>query len=327
MLVLLSGAESPDVGESGRQDSSLLRLTKKFMELPSSSTDPGVLNLNEAADALGVQKRRLYDITNVLEGIDMIEKMGKNSIRWKNHCDVEYTSEQQRLKDEIKELETTEEKLDSLISDISKTLKWSQQDPTDMMYGYVMYSDLHEIDQFVDQTLIAVKAPIEETSSSVIEVSDPRETGKFEMVIRNDNGEELKAFLCPDKSIVAEEFNKNEACVQKTCAEPSKPIDRLPSDLRGEMELFDAGDTSTMLADVMLGVIDFDRNVSMSRYTSPLKMAVNDHVQSGVSSNEISIRPTTSFVSLDPVPEQDYNLTLSSHDTLFSLFSDDFSNA
>lgn len=93
------------------------------------------------------------------------------------------------------------------------------------------------------------------------------------------------------------------------------------------MELFDAGDTSTMLADVMLGVIDFDRNVSMSRYTSPLKMAVNDHVQSGVSSNEISIRPTTSFVSLDPVPEQDYNLTLSSHDTLFSLFSDDFSNA
>lgn len=42
-----------------------------------------VLNLNEAAERLGVQKRRLYDITNVLEGIDMIEKMGKNSIRWK----------------------------------------------------------------------------------------------------------------------------------------------------------------------------------------------------------------------------------------------------
>jgi transcription factor E2F3 len=32
---------------------------------------------------LGVQKRRLYDITNVLEGIEMIEKMGKNSIRFK----------------------------------------------------------------------------------------------------------------------------------------------------------------------------------------------------------------------------------------------------
>lgn len=28
------------------------------------------------------------------------------------------------------------------------------------------------------------------------------------MVIRNDNGEELKAFLCPDKSTIAEELNK-----------------------------------------------------------------------------------------------------------------------
>lgn len=31
----------------------------------------------------GVPKRRLYDITNVLEGVDLIEKVGKNSIRWR----------------------------------------------------------------------------------------------------------------------------------------------------------------------------------------------------------------------------------------------------
>ena len=41
------------------------------------------LNLNDAANMLGVQKRRLYDITNVLEGISLIEKTGKNSIRWR----------------------------------------------------------------------------------------------------------------------------------------------------------------------------------------------------------------------------------------------------
>lgn len=29
------------------------------------------------------QKRRVYDITNVLEGIGLIEKYSKNSIRWK----------------------------------------------------------------------------------------------------------------------------------------------------------------------------------------------------------------------------------------------------
>ena len=30
-----------------------------------------------------VQKRRIYDITNVLEGIGLIEKKLKNRIRWK----------------------------------------------------------------------------------------------------------------------------------------------------------------------------------------------------------------------------------------------------
>ena len=29
------------------------------------------------------QKRRIYDITNVLEGIGLIEKETKNTIRWK----------------------------------------------------------------------------------------------------------------------------------------------------------------------------------------------------------------------------------------------------
>lgn len=38
----------------------------------------------QAADTLAVrQKRRIYDITNVLEGIGLIEKKSKNSIQWK----------------------------------------------------------------------------------------------------------------------------------------------------------------------------------------------------------------------------------------------------
>ena len=38
----------------------------------------------QAAESLNVkQKRRIYDITNVLEGIGLIEKKSKNSIQWK----------------------------------------------------------------------------------------------------------------------------------------------------------------------------------------------------------------------------------------------------
>lgn len=40
--------------------------------------------VTQAADTLAVrQKRRIYDITNVLEGIGLIEKKSKNSIQWK----------------------------------------------------------------------------------------------------------------------------------------------------------------------------------------------------------------------------------------------------
>nr|GMD71365.1 transcription factor E2FB-like [Ipomoea batatas] len=65
-----------------RYDSSLGLLTKKFINLIKHSED-GILDLNNAADTLEVQKRRIYDITNVLEGIGLIEKKLKNRIQWK----------------------------------------------------------------------------------------------------------------------------------------------------------------------------------------------------------------------------------------------------
>lgn len=38
----------------------------------------------QAADSLAVkQKRRIYDITNVLEGVGLIEKKNKNIIQWR----------------------------------------------------------------------------------------------------------------------------------------------------------------------------------------------------------------------------------------------------
>ncbi|KAI9257580.1 E2F/DP family winged-helix DNA-binding domain-containing protein [Helicostylum pulchrum] len=62
-------------------DSSLGLLTKKFIALLRSSAH-GDLDLNRAATQLKVQKRRIYDITNVLEGIRLIEKNSKNHVRW-----------------------------------------------------------------------------------------------------------------------------------------------------------------------------------------------------------------------------------------------------
>ena len=68
--------------EKTRYDTSLGILTKKFVGLLRGTPD-GVLDLNGAADLLEVQKRRIYDITNVLEGIGLIEKKAKNNIQWR----------------------------------------------------------------------------------------------------------------------------------------------------------------------------------------------------------------------------------------------------
>lgn len=71
------GKKSP----GNRFDCSLGLLARRFSTLIQESTD-GVIDLNKAADQLGVQKRRIYDITNVLEGIGLIRKDKKNNIRW-----------------------------------------------------------------------------------------------------------------------------------------------------------------------------------------------------------------------------------------------------
>ena len=62
-----------------KANSSLGLLTKKFMAL-LRATSNDALDLNEAALALHVQKRRIYDITNVLEGIGLVTKISKNKV-------------------------------------------------------------------------------------------------------------------------------------------------------------------------------------------------------------------------------------------------------
>jgi hypothetical protein len=68
-------------GRRGRKENGLEKLTKTFINLLCESPNQ-TLDLNKAVKQLEVQKRRIYDITNVLEGIGLIIKLRKNNIRW-----------------------------------------------------------------------------------------------------------------------------------------------------------------------------------------------------------------------------------------------------
>lgn len=73
------GAPAPAAPASCRYDSSLGLLTRKFIAMLNAAPE-GRLDLNRAVEGLGVQKRRIYDITNVLEGIGIIVKTCKNTV-------------------------------------------------------------------------------------------------------------------------------------------------------------------------------------------------------------------------------------------------------
>ncbi|EFO23475.2 hypothetical protein LOAG_05011 [Loa loa] len=311
-----------------RVDNSLLVLTKKFMQLQPQANEDGLLNLNEAAMRLGVQKRRLYDITNVLEGIDMIEKMGKNSIRWKSNDEIGSRGiEAQRLKEEIKSLDKYEQSLDELITSIENALKLAKEDPTDRVYSYVKYADLRMLPGMSDQTLIAIKAPKDSYSS--IDVTDPVETGKFEIMIKNSQKEPLEAYLCPHLSPKNEQFEKEEsrdAMVhedQRSWSEQSTNdvFQEITGDAQQQVPI--PGPSNDNNANILSVNALSTFYAPPNLHTSPLKMVVEGPSQQAVSSSNTEDTAANSYalLSLDPVDESEpYMYSIGEQESIQTLY-------
>ncbi|NXL33887.1 E2F6 factor, partial [Glaucidium brasilianum] len=184
-----------------RFDASLVYLTRKFMDLVKTAPD-GVLDLNEVATALGVRKRRVYDITNVLDGINLIQKRSKNLIQWVgSNFDqvVGKTPQQQSLRDELSDLSAMEEALDELIKDCAHQLFELTDDKENAKYpfnscitltSYVTYQDIRNIQAFQEQIVIAIKAP-EETK---LEIPIPKENC-IEVHVKSTKGP-IDVYLC-----------------------------------------------------------------------------------------------------------------------------------
>ncbi|XP_031362630.2 transcription factor E2F2 [Lonchura striata] len=182
-------------GEKTRYDTSLGLLTKKFIRLLNESPD-GVVDLNQAAEVLEVQKRRIYDITNVLEGIQLIRKKSKNHIQWMGTGifeDVATVVKQQVLRGELAELARTERMLDQLMQDCALQIQQLADNETNQRLAYVTYQDLRAISSFQEQTVIAVKAPPE----TQLEVPDFSQEN-FQLYLKSTNGP-IEVYLCPEE--------------------------------------------------------------------------------------------------------------------------------
>ncbi|NXG95374.1 E2F5 factor, partial [Loxia leucoptera] len=127
-----------------------------------------------AADTLAVrQKRRIYDITNVLEGIDLIEKKSKNSIQWKGvgaGCNTKEVIDRLRyLEAEIEDLELKEKELDQQKLWLQQSIKNVMDDSTNHQYPFKLIVCTLELELkqqlkyicncFNGDTLLAIQAP------------------------------------------------------------------------------------------------------------------------------------------------------------------------
>ncbi|XP_071043767.1 transcription factor E2F6 [Parasteatoda tepidariorum] len=161
-----------------RYDTSLGQLTKKFLKLLAEAND-GVINLNTACSLLSVPKRRLYDITNVLEGAGLIQKTSRNNIQWMGRVSSPCASlKKYELEREIDILEAKENKLDELIYHMKCEINSAKE--RDKKYHYITTDDIQSIEEFTNSLLIGVNmAPsvqvLESTERSIVVSSQSTE--------------------------------------------------------------------------------------------------------------------------------------------------------
>ncbi len=62
-------------------DVSLGVLTQRFLHLLLAAPDRSV-DIRQVTIDLQTRRRRVYDITNVLEGINLLERESKNKFKW-----------------------------------------------------------------------------------------------------------------------------------------------------------------------------------------------------------------------------------------------------
>lgn len=143
-----------------RNHRSLLSLSKRFVSLLKNS-NKGIIDLKHAASLLNVQKRRIYDITNVLEGVGLIYKKGHSRhVQWRGRQDgvvhQNFETFIDKLEKDEKELKQQEEELDRCLEYAKQNVRNLTEDPRNRSYAYVTRDDL--LDSYnKDRTLLAVR--------------------------------------------------------------------------------------------------------------------------------------------------------------------------
>ncbi|XP_034414135.1 transcription factor E2F4-like [Cyclopterus lumpus] len=153
---------SPDADQIPKYQRSLRSLhmlATRFVRLLQEA-EGGLLDLKDAVRVLAVrQKRRIYDITNVLEGVGLIVKISKSIVKWNGTVpgDNAYrvSNRLMELRAELMDLEQKESVLDQQKFWVEQSTRNTREDCSDLTY--VNHDDICNC--FSGHTLLAVQAP------------------------------------------------------------------------------------------------------------------------------------------------------------------------
>jgi len=176
------------VNKSSGPENSLGVLTRRFVDMLLSSEE-GVVDLNIAYKLLDVQKRRIYDITNVLEGIGLITKASKNKVRWTGDVLTEEMRQKlDALHNDANLLDIQEKELDQTIEDRKKSTLSMLADPNNAPYAFVRNSDIISLKEYEHQTVFAVKPP--SGTKLIVPPGD-----EYQLFLRSPSSEPIDIFV------------------------------------------------------------------------------------------------------------------------------------
>ncbi|XP_077362833.1 transcription factor E2F6-like [Festucalex cinctus] len=180
----------PHILRRSRNDASLVLLTRKFLNMLQQSKD-GILDLNLVSQELQSSKRRVYDVTNVLEGINLIRKIYKNHVQWLGSWLNKETIKM------MNELAEKERKLDELIESCTGEIHHICVDEHTSRFSYVTYEDIQTIPILREQTVLVVKGPEDTT----LDVAHPNEG--FQFHLKSTRGP-IDVLICSDEPLPME---------------------------------------------------------------------------------------------------------------------------
>ena len=177
--------DSPD---ETKLENSLGKLTKNFL-LYIKNKGRVNININKLVKDLAVKKRRIYDITNVLQGIGYIEKKGKNEISWtknyknqnedninsnKDDLNDIYLSKFNQLKVEFENLKKEDNQNEEKLNEYRKEFDILSKKLDFPKYSYITFQDIKKFSRDEKLDFIIIKA----TKGTIINVIDDEESKK-----------------------------------------------------------------------------------------------------------------------------------------------------